>query len=208
MMEISIKSNHGGGDMAGKEGKYIFVYTGPDGSGRKSVADAVGLTLGMRKVISYTTRAKRPIEENGQDYYFVTDAEFREAALKGEFVEHLTIDGFRYGIKAHDINALFEKGSVYVILNRHGADVLREKYGEEIIRIFVYADRNTVIQRQREAGLSEPEIERHLSHYDEDFAYGPHCEHAVENIGDLGHTVYHVTNVLEGYLQRNLVDKD
>ncbi|HZG78421.1 MAG TPA: guanylate kinase [Paenibacillus sp.] len=194
--------------MANADGKYIFVFTGPDGSGRKSVADAVGLTLGVRKVISYTTRSRRPIEEHGQDYFFVSEAEFREAAAAGQFVEHLTIDGFRYGIKEADISAGFERGSVYVILNRHGADILRELYGDRVIRIFLYADRNTVRDRQVKDGLSEPEIEQRLSHYDEDMAYGPQCEHTVENINDLGHTIFHVTNVLEEYLQRDLVDKD
>ncbi|HZG87170.1 guanylate kinase [Paenibacillus sp.] len=194
--------------MANHDGKFIFVFTGPDGSGRKSVADAVGLTLGVQKIISYTTRGKRPIEEDGQDYYFVDEASFRSAAAAGEFVEHLTIHGYRYGIKEADITRGFEKGSVYVIMNRHGADILKQKYGDHVIRIFLYADRNTVRERQVRDGLSEPEIERHLSHYDEDMAYGPQCEHSVENINDLGHTVYHVTNVLEEYLQRDLVDKD
>jgi guanylate kinase len=194
--------------MADKDRKYMFVFTGPDGSGRKTVADGVGLTLGLRKVISYTTRGKRPIEEDGQDYHFVTEAAFREAAAAGEFVEHLTIDGFRYGIKAADVNTLFEKGSVYLILNRHGADMLRQTYGDCVVRIFLYADRSTVIRRQQTDGLSTPEIERSLSHYDEDMSYGPQCEHVVENINDLGHTVYHVTNVLEDYLKRDLVDKD
>ncbi|WP_309120106.1 guanylate kinase [Paenibacillus sp.] len=194
--------------MANSDGKYIFVFTGPDGSGRKSVADAVGLTLGVRKVISYTTRGRRPIEEDGQDYNFVSEAEFREAAASGQFVEHLTIDGYRYGIKEADISSAFEKGSVYLILNRHGADILRELYGDVVIRIFLYADRNTIRERQEQEGLSEPEIEQRLSHYDEDMAYGPQCEHSVENINDLGHTIFHVTNVLEEYLQRDLVDKD
>lgn len=189
-------------------GKYIFVYTGPDGSGRKSVADAVGLTLGLRKVISYTTRAKRPVEEDGQDYHFVSEEAFEEAVRRGEFVEHLTIDGNRYGIKQNDIEKWFEKGSVYLILNSHGADVLREKYGDSVVRIFIYADLNTVKQRQQNNGLVEADIKRHLSHYEEDMAYGPHCEHSVENIGDLGHTVFHVTNLLEEYLQRDLIDKD
>ncbi|WP_199622217.1 guanylate kinase [Paenibacillus alkalitolerans] len=191
-----------------KESKYLFVFTGPDGSGRTTVADAVGLTFGLRKVISYTTRRKRPVEEDGQDYHFVTEEAFDEAVKRGEFVEHITIDGFQYGIKGKDIEALFEKGSVYVILNRHGADILRNIYGDNVVRIFLYADRSTVTDRQRSYGLEESEIERHMAHYSDEMAYGPFCEHSVENIGDLGHTVFHVANVLEEYLQRGLLEKD
>lgn len=194
--------------MTGNEKKFIFVFTGPDGSGRKTVADAVGLTLGIKKVISYTTRSKRPIEENGQDYHFVSEDDFRKAVERSEFVEHLTIGAFRYGVKGNDIDKAYENQSVYLILNKHGTEALRKLYGEEVIRIFLYADRNTVIQRQQTEGLPAPEIDRHLAHYDEDMAYGPECEHSVENIGDLGHTVFHVTNLIEEYLDRDWIDKD
>ncbi|MES7204604.1 hypothetical protein U6Q21_12590, partial [Cutibacterium acnes] len=112
------------------------------------------------------------------------------------------------GIKAEDINSLFAKGSVFVILNRHGADMLKHIYGDKVVRIFLYADRNTVLERQKKMGLADYDIERHLSHYDEDMAYGSECEHSVENINDLGHTIYHVTNLMEEYLQRDLIDKD
>lgn len=194
--------------MAGNEKKFIFVFTGPDGSGRKTVADAVGLTLGLKKVISYTTRSKRPIEEDGQDYHFVSDDAFLGAVGNGEFVEHLSIGGFRYGVKGNDIDQAYETQSVYLIMNKHGTETLKKLYGEEVVRIFLYADRNTVILRQQKEGLSEPEIARHLAHYDEDMAYGPECEHSVENIGDLGHTVFHVTNLIEEYLDRDWIDKD
>ena len=189
-------------------GKYIFVFTGPDGSGRKTVAAAVGLTLGLRKVISYTTRSKRPAEEDGQDYHFVTESEFQHAVDAGEFLEHLTIDGNRYGVKEADILALFEKGSVYLILNRHGAEILKERFGDQVVRIFIYADRRTVHDRQIGEGFEEAFIAKRLEHYDEDMAYGEKCEHSVENINDLGHTIFHVTNILEQYLDRDLVDKD
>jgi len=188
--------------------KYIFVFTGPDGSGRKTVADAVGLTLGLRKIISYTTRSKRPIEEDGQDYHFVTDSRFQEIVDAGEFLEHLTIDGYQYGVKEADILAAFETGSVYLVLNRHGAEVLKQRFGDQVVRIFIYADRRTVHDRQIGEGFAESFIEKRLAHYDEDMAYGPQCEHSVENIGDLGHTIFHVTNILESYLERDLVDKD
>jgi len=194
--------------MEAGDKKYIFVFTGPDGSGRKTVADAVGLTLGLRKVISYTTRSKRPAEEDGQDYHFVTESEFQRMVDAGEFLEHLTIDGNRYGVKEADILKLFERGSVYLVLNRHGAQALKERFGDQAVRIFIYADRRTVHDRQIGEGFTESFVEKRLEHYDEDMAYGPQCEHSVENIGDLGHTIFHVTNILEEYLERDLVDKD
>lgn len=186
----------------------IIVYTGPDGSGRKSVAEAVGHTFGMAKVVSYATRSPRPGEVNGQDYHFVTHDAYEEMERQGEFLESVTIDGHHYGIRGLDVEEhLDARGCVYVILNREGADILKRAYRDKVVRLFVYADRRTVEERQLRLGLDPDTIAAHLSHYDEEMNYRHACEHAFENY-DLGQTTYEITNVLEAYLQRNLVDKD
>lgn len=186
----------------------IIVYTGPDGSGRKSVAEAVGQTFGMAKVVSYATRAPRPGEVNGQDYHFVTREAYEEMEAKGEFLESVKIDGQSYGIRGLDVEEHLEaKGCVYLILNREGADILKKAYGDKVVRLFVYADRRTVEERQIRLGLNLSTIAARLSHYDDEMNYRSSCEHAFENF-DLGQTTYEITNTLETYLQRNLVDKD
>ncbi|MFD0671444.1 guanylate kinase [Cohnella sp. GCM10027633] len=186
----------------------IIVYTGPDGSGRKSVAEAVGQTFGMAKIVSYATRSPRPGEVNGQDYHFVARETYEEMELQGEFLESVTIDGQCYGIRGLDVEEhLDAKGCVYLILNREGADILKKVYGDKVVRLFVYADRRTVEERQRLLGLDSGTIEARLGHYDDEMNYRSACEHAFENY-DLGQTTYEITNTLESYLQRNLVDKD
>lgn len=191
-----------------KEGEMIFVFTGPDGSGRKTVADMVGSTLGLSKVISYTTRAKRPAEEDGQDYHFITREEFDEAERNGEFVESDEIDGNKYGIKNSDIEEMFKTNDfIYLILNSHGAKMLKQAYGDKVSRIFIYVDRDVIIERQKALGVSDEILESHFKHYDEDMDYKDECKHAFENT-DLAHTVFAVSNVLDQYMNRGLVEKD
>jgi guanylate kinase len=191
-----------------KERKKIIVFTGPDGSGRKSVAEAVGQTFGMEKIISFVTRLPRPGEVNGQDYHFIAHAAYREMEEQGEFLESVEIDGNLYGIRSLDIESKFSHhDSVYLILNREGASILKKIYGDMVIRLFLYADRRTVEERERARGLAEDVIAKHLGHYDLEMGYRGSCEHAFENY-DLGQTTYEITNALEAYLQRDLVDKD
>lgn len=191
-----------------KETERIFIFTGPDGSGRSTIADMVGNTLSMKKVISNTTRAPRPSEEHGQDYYFVSREQFIQAIEGDEFLEHIDINNNLYGVKNKDIEHMFEKFScIYLILNPSGADILKEYYGDKVVRLFIYADRVTVEERQRKKGLAEHEINNHLNHYDQDMAYMIRCEHSFENV-DLAHAVFDITNILDTYLDRNLVDKD
>jgi guanylate kinase len=191
-----------------KDTERIFIFTGPDGSGRSTIADMVGNTLGMKKVLSNTTRAPRPIEEHGQDYFFVTHDQFMRDMENNEFLEYININNNLYGVKNDDIEHMFEKYScIYLILNPLGADKLKQFYGDKVVRLFIYADRITVEERQRKKGLAEREIMHHLSHYDQDMAYMMQCEHSFENV-DLAHAVYDITNILETYLDRNLEDKD
>jgi guanylate kinase len=191
-----------------KDRDKIIVFTGPDGSGRKSVAEAVGQTFGMEKVISFVTRMPRPGEVNGQDYHFVSHEDYREMEQQGEFLESVEIAGNLYGIRSQDVESnLHLNGCVYLILNHEGADILTKIYGNKVVRLFLYADRRTVEERQRKLGLAEEVIGRNMNNFDLEMGYRNSCEHAFENY-DLAQTTYEITNTLETYLQRDLVDKD
>ncbi|WP_219835146.1 guanylate kinase [Paenibacillus sp. R14(2021)] len=192
----------------GSDRKLIFIFTGPDGSGRKTVADSVGTTLGISKVISYATRRPRPGEANGQDYHFITQELYEQLDRTGDFIESVVINGNRYGLRGKDIEqSLRQGGSIYLILNPEGAHLLKELYGDQVVRLFIYADRRTVQERQQEAGIDADIVRSNMGQYETAIAYQQHCEHAFENY-DLAHTVFDISNTLENYLQRNLVERD
>ncbi|AEI39109.1 guanylate kinase [Paenibacillus mucilaginosus] len=192
-----------------KDKEIIFVFTGPNGAGRRTVAQMSGSTLGVKQVISYTTRPPRSSEVDGQDYHFVSREEFKAAEEKQEFIEVIEIDGNCYGIKEADVAAQLQKfGAVYLVLNRFGAEALKKVYGDKVVRIFIYADRETVLKREQERGDTPELIERYMSHYEEEMAYKDSCEHVFENL-DLAHTVFDLTKALDDtYLHRNLLDLD
>ena len=109
-----------------KDSEYMFVFTGPDGSGRKTVADAVGQTLHIPKVPGYATRKPRPGEVDGVDYHFISRTLYDQLEEDGEFLESIELRGNKYGIRDKDVARAFEKsGSVYLILNCEGADILK-----------------------------------------------------------------------------------
>ncbi|MDG5790021.1 guanylate kinase [Evansella sp. AB-P1] len=191
-----------------KEKEMIFVFTGPDGSGRKTVAKLVGQsTLHMKGIISYTTREQRHYETPGEDYHYVSRKEFETAKNRGEFLETVEIFGNLYGIKEKDIMETFDNhGCIYLVLNTEGAEILKSLYGDKVVRFFVYADRNTVADRQKERGDDPKVIEQHLAHYDEDMEYKEKCEHAFENY-KIDHIAYEVTNTIEDYFRQKLEEK-
>lgn len=191
-----------------KEKEKLFIYTGPDGSGRKTVAKMVATAFDMETVLSYTTRPPRHYEKDGEDYHFVDDETFNNIQENNEFLESVDIDGYHYGIREEDVIKAFEHHNlVYLTLNPEGTEKLKQMYGEKVMRFFIYADRNTVIERHKARQDNEADIERHLSHYDEIMGYKNNCEHSFENY-DSPQISYQVSEVIEAYLDRNRIVTD
>jgi guanylate kinase len=191
-----------------KDKELIFVFTGPNGAGRKTMADMAGLTLNIKQVLSYTTRTRRPNEVEDEDYYFVTNEAFDIANEQGEFIEIIEFAGNSYGIKSKDIeNQLEASGCIYIILNREGANILKKLYGDKVVRIFIYADRDELIARQKDRGDSPEQITRYMNDFEKESANREECEHIYDN-SDLSHTMYDITKTLEKYLDRSLQDLD
>jgi guanylate kinase len=191
-----------------KDKEIIFVFTGPNGAGRKTVADMAGLTLNIKQVLSYTTRPRRPTEVEGEDYFFVSRESFKEAQQQGQFIEVIEFDNNQYGIKSSDIEAQLQaSGCIYLVLNSEGTHILKNLYGDKVVRIFINADKEQLISRQQERGDSPEIMARYMTNYEKETAYRSQCEHVYDNT-DLSHTMYDITKTLEKYLDRALQDLD
>lgn len=191
-----------------KEKEKLFIYTGPDGSGRKTVSKMVATMFDMETVISYTTRPPRHYEKEGQDYHFVDVETFKKMEINQEFLESVEIDGIHYGIREEDIVKAFEANNlVYLTLNPEGTEKLKEMYGERVMRFFIYADRDTVLSRQIAREDNEEDIKRHMAHYDEIMAYKNQCEFSFENY-DSPQISFQVSEVIEKYLERDIIITD
>jgi guanylate kinase len=191
-----------------KEKEKIFIYTGPDGSGRKTISKMVATTFDMKTVLSYTTRSPRHYEQDGEDYYFVSKAAFKEMEERQEFLESVEIDGFHYGIREQDIVKAFKTNNlVYLTLNPEGTEKLKEMYGDRVMRFFIYADQDTVLNRLKAREETEEDITRHMNHYHENMGYKNSCEHAFENF-DLPQVSFQISEVIEAFLDRDIIITD
>jgi guanylate kinase len=191
-----------------KEKEKLFIYTGPDGSGRKTIAKMVATAFDMETVLSYTTRSSRHYEQNGEDYHFINEETFKKMQDNHEFLESVEIDGFHYGICEEDIVKAFESHRlVYLTLNPEGTEKLKQMYGDRVMRFFIFADRDTVIERQKQRKDNDQDIARHMAHYDEIMNYKNSCEHAFENY-DSPQVSFQISEVIEGFLERGFIVTD
>ncbi|MEW9699111.1 guanylate kinase [Paenibacillus sp. SI8] len=162
---------------------FIFVFAGTSGSGRKTIAHQIAKELGYTSVVSYTTRTPRPKEIEGRDYKFISRKAFIDADIAGEFFQTVEIDGNFYGIKKADINeALRENGMIYVIVNRYAANRFKYEFGERAIRLFIYASKQTIMERLLARSTPMDVIDHYMNHYIEEVSYRKECEHVFENM--------------------------
>ena len=84
--------------------------------------------------VSCTTRTPRVGEIDGQDYRFLSDADFRERVAKGDFLEHAQVHGDHYGTLREPIVTNLKSGKdVLIDIDTQGAAVIRNR-GDPVIR--------------------------------------------------------------------------
>ena len=96
-----------------KEGK-IIILSAPSGTGKSTIIrhliDMEELHLGFS--ISATSRAPRGNEQNGREYYFLSEKEFKKRAANGEFVEWEEVyPGTCYGTLLSEVSRVTSGGS-------------------------------------------------------------------------------------------------
>ena len=113
----------------------VLVITGPSGVGKGTLIRALRERLpGLELSVSATTRAPRPGEVDGHDYHFLSREEFDRRLEAGEFLEHATYAGNRYGTPRSELRrpAAGEGEPVGLVLEieLHGARQVREALPE------------------------------------------------------------------------------
>ncbi len=105
----------------------LLVLSGPSGVGKTTVARKLMEVPGIVRVMTTTTRARRPQEVDGRDYRFLTGTAFEAAIPRGEFLEHARIDGNLYGTPRAAIEKELASGKLVLVdIDPQGARSVRQ----------------------------------------------------------------------------------
>lgn len=116
----------------------LFVVSAPSGTGKNTLLErALERRPGLEQCITATTRAPRPGEVDGIDYYFMSEEEFLARRGRGEFVEWARVHGRLYGVLRQELcKRLANGGKCLLQVDIQGRRNL-EKQGIEFVSVFV-----------------------------------------------------------------------
>lgn len=115
----------------------VFVVSGPSGVGKTTLCrEMIRRFPNLRFSVSHTTRPPRGGDQEGRDYYFVSDETFQRMIEAGEFWEWATIYGHRYGTSRKKLQEMLDQGhDVILDIDGQGAQQLR---AQKIPAVYIF----------------------------------------------------------------------
>jgi guanylate kinase len=163
----------------------VFVITGPSGVGKGTlIGELLRRVPGLELSVSATTRPPREGEVDARDYHFLSREEFDRRANEGEFLEHATYSGHRYGTLRGEVERRLADGiSVVLEIEVQGARQVRAAMSGESVLVFI-APPTAASLRDRLVGRgtdSADQIDQRLRTAELELAAQEEFQHVVVN---------------------------
>ena len=138
----------------------LFVVAAPSGAGKSSLVKALlELDSHLAVSVSHTTRDPRGQEQDGREYFFVDEPEFRAMVARGDFLEWAEVHSRLYGTSKRSIEDHLGRGQDVILeIDWQGALQIKKLF-EHAVLIFVLPPSWTELQqRLMRRGEDEPKV--------------------------------------------------
>lgn len=118
----------------------LIIFSAPSGSGKTTVVNYLLKHVpNLAFSISATTRAKRPGEVDGKDYYFLSQEEFEKRLANDEFLEHEEVyHGLYYGTLKSEVDRIWSEGKHVIFdVDVKGGVNIKKTYGDKALAVFL-----------------------------------------------------------------------
>ena len=138
----------------------VFIISAPSGSGKSTLVKMLLASVeGLDFSISYTTRAPRGNEKNGEDYHFVSREEFLAVRDRGELLEWAEVFGNYYGTGRAALEQAEKRGHDLVLdIDVQGAAQLKKRLPEAVTVFILPPSRRELESRLRSRSLDDEAV--------------------------------------------------
>ena len=181
----------------------LFALSAPSGAGKTTIARNILREFpALRFSVSATTRARRPREVEGTDYFFLTREDFESRIAAGGLVEWEEIYGNLYGTLRSEIDRVRTAGGHMLFdIDVKGALSIKRLYGDEAVTIFIQPPSLAALrQRLTHRGTDNADvIERRMQRAAWELDQATQFDHVVLN-DDLARSIPAVATLIAPHL--------
>ena len=186
----------------------LIVLSSPSGGGKTTVAHKIlRKDRNIVRSVSCTTRARRPGEREGIDYFFVAPEKFKDMLKRRQFLESAWVHGFHYGTPRPWVESHLRAGKdVLLVIDVQGGRAVRRKSKDALLLFLVPPSFETLKKRLVGRHSDSPEaVKVRLKDAPGEIAAGKHYDYRIVN-DKLGEAVAEVARTVR--LERRLRSKD
>ncbi len=191
--------------QANKKGKLI-IFSAPSGSGKTTLVHHLlkQPELNLAFSVSAASRSKRPGEENGKDYYFISPEDFKQKIKNNEFIEweEVYTNNF-YGTLKSEVERLRNEGKNIIFdIDVKGGMNIKNQYPNDSLAVFVMPPSvEELINRLKKRQTETPEkIKMRINKAEEELHYAPEFDVIILN-DDLEKAKKKAYEVVSDYLK-------
>ncbi|MCA0450199.1 MAG: guanylate kinase [Proteobacteria bacterium] len=177
----------------------MLVLSSPSGAGKTSISrEILRRESGLTMSVSATTRAKRPGEIHGTDYFFVDKTEFGLMRNRGEFLEHAKVFDNYYGTPRSFVEEKLSAGlDVLFDIDWQGTQQLREEAHTDLVSVFILPPSTYELERRLNARAQDPAhvVAARMSKAADEMSHWAEYDYIIVN-SDLDASVARVQSIL------------
>ena len=174
-----------GGDLKVARRGLMFILSSPSGAGKTTLAERLLTKDGeMTLSISATTRPRRPGEVHGEDYFFVSEEEFKRMRDAGEFLEWANVFGNYYGTPRNLVEEALRQGKDALFdIDWQGAQQLDEVAGEDVVKVFILPPTREELERRLRQRAQDPEdiMQKRMAKADAEMSHWAEYDYVIVN---------------------------
>lgn len=132
----------------------LYTISAPSGAGKTSLVKAlIEASDHLQVSVSHTTRAKRPGEQDGVNYHFVSEAEFLALIDKNDFLEHAKVFANHYGTSRSWVEGALAQGEDVILeIDWQGAEQVRKQLPDTVSIFILPPSEATLLERLTSRG--------------------------------------------------------
>lgn len=184
----------------------LILITAPSGAGKTSIVKYLMARFPQLAFsVSATTRKARDNEKDGEDYYFISEKEFREKIHHKEFLEwEMVYEGKYYGTLKSEIERIWALKKIPVLdIDVQGAIHVQQQYPVNTTAVFIQAPSSEELRKRLQGRGSETEesLQARVDKSSYEMTFKNHFENVIVN-KDFETACAEAENIVSAFLDK------